>query len=224
MPSEETPEIPPDPQVGVNYIQQSSTSTYVTDVSWEVYRLVRDALRGNRLRVRDWELIREAQHASPDRSIRYQGHIITAKYLAGAEAGLFQDHPVQQPWVQVVTLHEAKRQTNSRDGNPRWMLTYSIGSMDDNLITVYTEPDAQFALNDLTALVGFMVQLSIVHNKAINVRPLASAGDPQLFRIVDDDQEAQYLQQTKLLSTKTPYPQQPSISISTDSTERFFTP
>lgn len=223
MPSEETFEIPPDPQVGLNYIQQSSTSTFVTDVSREVYRLVCDALRGNRLRVQDWERIREAQHASPDSSIRYQGHIITADYLAQAKAELFRD-PVQQPWVQVVTLHEAKRQTNSRDGNPRWMLTYSVGSTDDNLITVYTEPDAQFALNDLTALVGFMVQLSIVHNKAINVRPLSAAGDPQLFGNVFDDQDVLYLQRPKTLYSKMPYPQQPSISISSDSTGRFFTP
>ena len=220
MPSEETSEIPPDPQVGINYIQQSSTSTFVTDVSWEVYRLVRDALRGNRLRVQDWQRIREAQHASPDRSIRYQGHIITADYLAQAEATaeLFQDS-VQQPWVQVVTLHEAKRQTNSRDGNPRWMLTYSVGSTDDNLITVYTEPDAQFALNDLTALVGFMVQLSIVHNKAINVRPLSAAGDPQLFGNMFDSQVVGHVYPTPQLSQ-----QHPSISRTSDSTGRFFTP
>ena len=223
MPSEETPEIPLDSQVGINYIQQSSTSTYVPDVSREVYALVLDALRGNRLRVWEWERIREAQHASPDRSIRYQGHIITADRLAQAKAELFRD-PVQQPWVQVVTLHEAKRQTNSRDGNPRWMLTYSVGSTDDNLITVYTEPDAQFALNDLTALVGFKVQLSIVHNKAINVRPLASAGDPQLFGNVLDDQAVHYVQQAKSLYTKIIYPQQPSISNTSDSTGRFFTP
>ena len=209
MPSEETSETPPDPQVGTNYIQQGSTSTFVQDVSWEVYVLVRDALRGNRLRVQDWQRIREAQHASPDRSIRYQGHLITAKYLDQAEAGLLLQDPPQQPWVQEVTLHEAKRQTNSRDGNPRWMLTYSVGSTDDNLITVYTEPDAQFALNDLTALVGFKVQLSIVHNRAINVRPLSAEGDPELFGNDLDKQRVHYLQQMKKTYQKQLYIQVP---------------
>ena len=242
MPSEETPENPLDSQVVTNFVQQGSTSTFVPDVSWEVYRLVRDALRGNLLGVQAWQRIREAQHASPDSSIRYQGHIITADYLAKAEAGLLDRDPVQQPWVQVVTLHEAKRQTNSRDGNPRWMLTYSVGSTDDNLITVYTEPDAQFALNDLTALVGFMVQLSIVHNKAINVRPLSAAGDPQLFGNVLDDQAVLYLQQAKSIYQKQQYLQvpdlEPQVSWSAGipvsapvfddthnlNTERFFTP
>lgn len=78
-----------------------------------------------------------------------------------------------QPWVSVVYIHKADRLTNTRSGNPRWMLTFSSAEDDDSRMTVYTDPDSQFASMDLSALVGFKVYLSVHQHLVTAIRPTA---------------------------------------------------
>ena len=73
-------------------------------------------------------------------------------------------------WKRVVTIVHAERLHNSRNGNPQWLLhTGTLGNITD---LVYTKPDAQLGLLDLSQFEGATVRLIQDRHLAIDIQPL----------------------------------------------------
>ena len=72
-----------------------------------------------------------------------------------------------KPWTQRFFVHCVQRETNTADGNPRWLL--HLGLADQVTAVIRTQPDAQFTLEDLTALEHTSILVTITAGVVTNI-------------------------------------------------------
>ena len=72
-----------------------------------------------------------------------------------------------KPWTQLFFVHCVQRETNTANGNPRWLL--HLGLTDQVTTVVRTQPDAQFTLEDLTTLERTFILATITSGVVTNI-------------------------------------------------------
>ena len=73
-----------------------------------------------------------------------------------------------KPWTQRLYVHLAQRINNSINGNPQWIL--HVGLADQVTTVLRTEPDAQFANEELTNYEGSSPLITITNGNITDIK------------------------------------------------------